>query len=125
MGIAQGVPFVFLHHPDGGWKDTSSFTVYCISSYYGGHQTCLSQQSKVTPSFIHYNLCCCCFLFHANTLPYALQGLPQLDVRIKWPNDLYLNGLKVGGILCTSTYKSNKFNVSAGKILFTYLVYYF
>ncbi|KAL6210316.1 hypothetical protein ACLB2K_015549 [Fragaria x ananassa] len=41
-------------------------------------------------------------------------GLPYIDVRIKWPNDLYLNGLKVGGILCTSTYKSKKFNVSAG-----------
>ncbi|XP_057974886.1 biotin--protein ligase 2-like isoform X2 [Malania oleifera] len=41
-------------------------------------------------------------------------GLPHLDVRIKWPNDLYLNGLKIGGILCTSTYKSKKFNVSAG-----------
>ncbi|KAF2291442.1 hypothetical protein GH714_024194 [Hevea brasiliensis] len=42
------------------------------------------------------------------------KGLPFLDVKIKWPNDLYLNGLKVGGILCTSTYKSKKFNVSAG-----------
>ncbi|XP_040872333.1 biotin--protein ligase 1, chloroplastic isoform X3 [Glycine max] len=41
-------------------------------------------------------------------------GLPSIDVRIKWPNDLYLNGCKVGGILCTSTYKSKKFNVSAG-----------
>ncbi|PIN04650.1 Biotin--[acetyl-CoA-carboxylase] ligase [Handroanthus impetiginosus] len=41
-------------------------------------------------------------------------GMPPLDVRIKWPNDLYLDGLKVGGILCTSTYKSKKFNVSAG-----------
>jgi biotin--protein ligase len=41
-------------------------------------------------------------------------GLPSLDVKIKWPNDLYLNGLKVGGILCTSTYRSKKFNVSAG-----------
>ncbi|KAJ0638151.1 putative carbon--nitrogen ligase [Helianthus annuus] len=41
-------------------------------------------------------------------------GIPPLDVRIKWPNDLYLNGLKVGGILCTSTYKAKKFNVSAG-----------
>ncbi|GAB4861381.1 ATP-dependent 5'-3' DNA helicase hcs1 [Ancistrocladus abbreviatus] len=44
----------------------------------------------------------------------AKDGLPQIQVRIKWPNDLYLNGLKVGGILCTSTYKSMKFNVSAG-----------
>ncbi|KAM7253189.1 hypothetical protein ACFE04_025807 [Oxalis oulophora] len=41
-------------------------------------------------------------------------GLPNLNVKIKWPNDLYLNALKVGGILCTSTYKSKKFNVSAG-----------
>ncbi|KAF8404159.1 hypothetical protein HHK36_009039 [Tetracentron sinense] len=41
-------------------------------------------------------------------------GLPHLDIKIKWPNDLYLHGLKVGGILCTSTYKSTKFNVSAG-----------
>ncbi|XP_078444546.1 biotin--protein ligase 2-like [Wolffia australiana] len=39
---------------------------------------------------------------------------PSLDVKIKWPNDLYLHGLKVGGVLCTSTYKSKKFNVSAG-----------
>ncbi|RRT47099.1 hypothetical protein B296_00039464 [Ensete ventricosum] len=42
-------------------------------------------------------------------------GLPQLDIRIKWPNDLYLNGLKVGGILCSSTYRSKHFNVCAGK----------
>ncbi|CAN6542616.1 unnamed protein product [Malus baccata var. baccata] len=41
-------------------------------------------------------------------------GLPYVDVKIKWPNDLYLNGLKVGGILCTSTYKSKQFNVCAG-----------
>ncbi|XP_071722192.1 biotin--protein ligase 2-like [Rutidosis leptorrhynchoides] len=41
-------------------------------------------------------------------------GFPFLDVRIKWPNDLYLDGLKVGGILCTSTYSSKKFNVSVG-----------
>lgn len=42
------------------------------------------------------------------------KGVPKIDVRIKWPNDLYLNGLKVGGILCTSTYRSKKFNVCAG-----------
>ncbi|KAL4558739.1 hypothetical protein LXL04_036941 [Taraxacum kok-saghyz] len=41
-------------------------------------------------------------------------GIPPLDVRIKWPNDLYLNGLKVGGILCASTYQSKIFNISAG-----------
>ena len=49
------------------------------------------------------------------------QGLPCVDVKIKWPNDLYLNGLKVGGILCTSTYKSKKFNVSAGNGLVLWL----
>ncbi|XP_006405254.2 biotin--protein ligase 2 isoform X1 [Eutrema salsugineum] len=42
------------------------------------------------------------------------KGLPYIDVKIKWPNDLYLNGLKVGGILCTSTYRSKKFHVSVG-----------
>ncbi|KAI3781470.1 hypothetical protein L2E82_11485 [Cichorium intybus] len=41
-------------------------------------------------------------------------GIPPLNLRIKWPNDLYLDGLKVGGILCTSKYRSKKFNVSAG-----------
>ncbi|KAM3343740.1 biotin-protein ligase 1, chloroplastic [Capsicum galapagoense] len=39
---------------------------------------------------------------------------PHLDVRIKWPNDLYLGGLKVGGILSTSVYRSKKFYISAG-----------
>ncbi|CAE5959414.1 unnamed protein product [Arabidopsis arenosa] len=42
------------------------------------------------------------------------KGLSYIDVKIKWPNDLYLNGLKVGGILCTSTYGSRKFHVSVG-----------
>ncbi|KAG9156345.1 hypothetical protein Leryth_009215 [Lithospermum erythrorhizon] len=41
-------------------------------------------------------------------------GIQNLDVKIKWPNDLYLDGRKVGGILCTSTYRSKRFNVSAG-----------
>ncbi|CAM8882970.1 unnamed protein product [Rhodiola kirilowii] len=44
----------------------------------------------------------------------SAHGFPPLDIKIKWPNDLYLHGLKVGGILCTSTYKEKKFNVSAG-----------
>ncbi|KAF7824497.1 biotin--protein ligase 2 isoform X1 [Senna tora] len=42
------------------------------------------------------------------------KGLPSVDVKNKWPNDLYLNGLRVGGILCTSTNKSKKINVSVG-----------
>ena len=43
------------------------------------------------------------------------QGLPELDVRIKWPNDLYLKGLKVGGILCTSSYEPKVYNICTGK----------
>ncbi|EPS73140.1 hypothetical protein M569_01618, partial [Genlisea aurea] len=42
------------------------------------------------------------------------KGAPPLNVQIKWPNDLYLAGLKVGGVLCTSKYRSGKFNISAG-----------
>ncbi|CAM6035662.1 unnamed protein product [Sphagnum compactum] len=36
------------------------------------------------------------------------------EVKIKWPNDLYAKGLKIGGVLCTSTYSSKKFNVVIG-----------
>ncbi|XP_003566181.1 biotin--protein ligase 2 [Brachypodium distachyon] len=42
------------------------------------------------------------------------KGLSKLDVRIKWPNDLYLNGLKVGGILCTSSYQPKVYNICTG-----------
>ncbi|KAM0843071.1 hypothetical protein ACQ4PT_057959 [Festuca glaucescens] len=42
------------------------------------------------------------------------KGLPELDVRIKWPNDLYLKGLKVGGILCTSSYEPKVYNICTG-----------
>lgn len=37
-----------------------------------------------------------------------------LDIRIKWPNDMYSNGMKVGGILCHSTYRSKQFCVVIG-----------
>ncbi|EMS48709.1 Biotin--protein ligase [Triticum urartu] len=42
------------------------------------------------------------------------KGLPELDVGIKWPNDLYLKGLKVGGILCTSSYEPKVYNICTG-----------
>ncbi|KAK1615222.1 hypothetical protein QYE76_020739 [Lolium multiflorum] len=45
---------------------------------------------------------------------FCAKGLPELDVRIKWPNDLYLKGLKVGGILCTSSYEPKVYNICTG-----------
>lgn len=38
----------------------------------------------------------------------------SIDIRIKWPNDVYSKGLKIGGILCHSTYRSKEFQVVIG-----------
>ena len=38
----------------------------------------------------------------------------SVDVRVKWPNDLYSGGLKIGGVLCTSTYTEGAFDVVVG-----------
>lgn len=35
-------------------------------------------------------------------------------VRIKWPNDIYANGAKIGGILCQSEFKDGAFRVTTG-----------
>jgi biotin--protein ligase len=37
-----------------------------------------------------------------------------VDVRIKWPNDVYASGVKVGGVLCGSTYADGAFRVTVG-----------
>lgn len=44
--------------------------------------------------------------------PVAQGQLP--DVRIKWPNDIYANKLKIGGILCQSVYRDGAFHVIIG-----------
>jgi len=31
-----------------------------------------------------------------------------LDVRLRWPNDLYTNGLKLGGILCEGSFRGDE-----------------
>jgi biotin--protein ligase len=36
-------------------------------------------------------------------------------VGIKWPNDIYANKVKIGGILCQSEYREGKFSVTTGK----------
>lgn len=41
-------------------------------------------------------------------------GVQAPDVRIKWPNDLYVRGVKIGGVLCTSTYRAKTFNIVVG-----------
>lgn len=38
----------------------------------------------------------------------------SIDVRIKWPNDVYAGQLKLGGILCHSSYRDRKFFVIMG-----------
>lgn len=38
----------------------------------------------------------------------------SLDVRIKWPNDIFASGQKIGGILCHSTYRNRQFYVTVG-----------
>ncbi len=35
-------------------------------------------------------------------------------MRIKWPNDVYGNRLKIGGILCQSAYRDQAFHVVIG-----------
>lgn len=35
----------------------------------------------------------------------------RLDVRIKWPNDLYAGPHKLGGILCQTVYRDRQFQV--------------
>jgi biotin--protein ligase len=35
-------------------------------------------------------------------------------VRIKWPNDLYAGGLKLGGVLCHSVFRSRRFATVTG-----------
>jgi biotin--protein ligase len=42
-----------------------------------------------------------------------LQGL-EPDVQVKWPNDIYSSGVKIGGTLIHTTYQGNSFNVLTG-----------
>ena len=38
----------------------------------------------------------------------------QLDIRIKWPNDVYASGQKIAGVLTHSTYRSKVFRITVG-----------
>ncbi len=47
------------------------------------------------------------------TNDHCMQG-HSIDIKIKWPNDIYCKNLKIGGILCHSTYRSKEFQVVIG-----------
>ncbi|GLI70165.1 hypothetical protein VaNZ11_014788 [Volvox africanus] len=68
--------------------------------------------SPVQAPFINYLVC----LAVTRGVRKALQesGLPALDLRIKWPNDIYAAGLKVAGALIHTTWQGGWFNVIAG-----------
>jgi BirA family biotin operon repressor/biotin-[acetyl-CoA-carboxylase] ligase len=45
----------------------------------------------------------------------AIHGMTKLDARLKWPNDIMLNGLKAGGVLSEFvTMRDNSFGVILG-----------
>ena len=45
----------------------------------------------------------------------TVEGFEDVDVNIKWPNDIYVNGnTKLGGILCQSSYMAGSFDVTIG-----------
>ena len=51
----------------------------------------------------------------APPLPPFRRGTGRtVDARIKWPNDLYSGGVKIGGVLCQSTYANGRFDVVIG-----------
>ncbi len=47
------------------------------------------------------------------TNDHCMQG-HSIDIKIKWPNDVYSKDFKIGGILCHSTYRSKEFQVVIG-----------
>lgn len=47
----------------------------------------------------------------------AVSAEPQwsgLSVRIKWPNDVYADGEKIGGVLCEGVFRDGEFHVTVG-----------
>ncbi len=50
---------------------------------------------------------------HDSADAHALQD-HNIDIAIKWPNDIYSSNMKIGGILCHSTFRSKEFRVVIG-----------
>ncbi|KAI8471829.1 MAG: hypothetical protein J3K34DRAFT_384539 [Monoraphidium minutum] len=63
--------------------------------------------------FINYLVCLAVVRGAADAAAQWLQGADP-DVRIKWPNDIYSGGLKIGGALIHTTFQGGSFGVLAG-----------
>ncbi|GFR40290.1 hypothetical protein Agub_g471 [Astrephomene gubernaculifera] len=68
--------------------------------------------SPASAPFINYLVC----IAVTRGVRRALQGcgLPAVPLRIKWPNDIYAEGVKVGGALIHTTWQGAGFNVITG-----------
>lgn len=64
--------------------------------------------------FINYIVCLAVRQGIMDALEPLLQGAPPPPVRIKWPNDIYAHGLKIGGALIHTTWQTDRFNVVTG-----------
>ncbi len=53
------------------------------------------------------------YFFYSVILPARPQQM-RGRLRIKWPNDLYADGLKLGGILCQSSFCVDTFDLLIG-----------
>ncbi|GBF94770.1 hypothetical protein Rsub_07653 [Raphidocelis subcapitata] len=63
--------------------------------------------------FINYLVCLAVVRGVADAYAGPLKGAAP-DVAIKWPNDIYSGGLKVGGALIHTTWQGDRFSVLAG-----------
>ncbi|KAK9826011.1 hypothetical protein WJX74_005389 [Apatococcus lobatus] len=72
----------------------------------------LTIEGRLMP-FVQYTVCLAIVQAIQEAAVSRLQGA-TLDVRIKWPNDLMAEGLKLGGILCHSAYSNRQFVSTIG-----------
>lgn len=101
-------------------KDSYCFFTRRFSNHLWSLHLWIGQKSQSTGMLSTRLQCTIVLVEEWNFVP---QGLKAPEVKIKWPNDLYAKGLKVGGILCTSTYSSKKFHIVVGELGIEFWVY--